>query len=122
MSGIYSTLSGFQSWSAAHHLVLGQHTVGHELVKVDQQRIACRRRIALIGRVAVAGVPERQHLPIALAGVAEKVYKIKGRLASVPMPCGEGSEVMCMSTPLERSKAMKIPSLPCEIGVMLVSL
>ena len=42
-------------------------------VEADQQRIAGEGREALVGRVAVAGGAERQHLPEALAGVVQEV-------------------------------------------------
>ena len=61
-------------------LLFGQHAVCHQLVEVDHQRIACRCRVTLIGRITKSGMPKRQNLPITLACIAEKVNEIERRL------------------------------------------
>ncbi len=52
-------------------------------VRTDQQWVAREGRKALIGGVAVAGGPQRQHLPQALAGAVQKVDEAKGCVAQV---------------------------------------
>ena len=48
-------------------------TALHERVETDQQRIAGESREALIRRVPIASRAQRQNLPDALAGIAQKV-------------------------------------------------
>ena len=58
-----------------------QQTVLHEQVHVDEIRVACRRREALVRRVAEAGMTERQHLPVGLVRVREEVDEVTGGFA-----------------------------------------
>src|SRR5262245_20076349 len=56
-------------------LIICQQSVFDEPVRADQQSISGERGETLIGRVAVAGGPKRQDLPVALPGRREKVYE-----------------------------------------------
>ena len=57
----------------------GQQALLAQAVEADEQRVAREGREALVGRVAVAGGAERQHLPEALAGLRQEVEE-GGRL------------------------------------------
>ena len=62
-------------------LIRGEQAVLHEQIHVDQIRIACRCRKALVRRIAEAGMTERKHLPVGLVRCGQKIYKITGSLA-----------------------------------------
>ena len=62
---------------AGAHLIRRQQTVLCEQIHVDEIRVACRRREALVRRVAEAGMTERQHL----VRVREEVDEFAGRPA-----------------------------------------
>ena len=58
-------------------------------IERDQQRIAGQRGKALVRRIAVAGGPEREHLPKSLAGIGEKIGKAPrgfAQVADTPRP------------------------------------
>ena len=83
----------------------------------NQIRIACRCRKALVRRIAEAGMTERKHLPVGLVRRRQKIYKSRAVLPMVPTPCGEGSEVTCASTPLER---LNISFSPLSVELLLL--
>ena len=59
----------------------GQQAVLDQQVKVDQVRVARRGGKALVGRIAEAGVAERQHLPVGLVRICKEIDKVIGCLA-----------------------------------------
>ena len=63
------------------------------------------------GELAEAGMTERKHLPVGLVRRRQKIYKITGGLAHGAYTCGEGREVTCASTPLERLNISFSPSV-----------
>ena len=63
------------------NLIRSEQTVLHEQIHVDQIRIACRCRKALVRRIAKAGMTERKHLPVGLMRRCQKIYKITGGFA-----------------------------------------
>ena len=81
----------------------GQPAVGGQIAQIDQQRIARERRKALIGRIAVAGRPQRQHLPDALARADQAVDEVvRPRGPNRRCRAAPGSEVTCSKIPLAR--------------------
>ena len=68
----------------------GQQPLPLEQVEVDEIGVAREGGKALVGAVAIAGRPERQHLPVALAGVAQKVDERVGRAAEGADPVWGG--------------------------------
>ena len=66
---------------ALTNLIRSEQTVLHEQIHVNQIRIACRCRKALVRRIAEAGMTERKHLPVGLVRCRQKIYKITGGLA-----------------------------------------
>ena len=66
---------------ALTNLIRGEQTVLNEQIHVDQIRIACRCRKALVRRIAKAGMTERKHLPVSLMRRCQKIYKITGGFA-----------------------------------------
>ena len=58
-------------------------TIGDELLQVNQGRIAGECRQGIVGRMAISGGAERQDLPDALPGFAEKVDKAESLLAQI---------------------------------------
>ena len=66
------------SGAARRSFALGrsEQALVDQTVEADEQRIAGERGEALIRRVAVAGGPERQHLPELLAGRGEEVEEL----------------------------------------------
>ena len=66
---------------ALTNLIRSEQTVLHEQIHVDQIRIACRCRKALVRRITEAGMTERKHLPVGLVRRRQKIYKITGGLA-----------------------------------------
>ena len=68
------------------HFRLREQTVLDQPVGADEQRIAGKRREALIRRVAVARRSERQHLPQPLPAGGEEVDELEGGGAEVADP------------------------------------
>jgi len=72
-----------------------QRVFGDQRLQVDQQRVAGEGAEALIRRIAVAGGPERQHLPQPDAGFGEEVHELAGIFAQVAdaESAGQGGRV-----------------------------
>ena len=66
------------------HFFGQQQPVLDQQVEIDEIRVAGKRGRALVGGIAIAGRPERQHLPVALPGSDEKVRKSERRLPERP--------------------------------------
>ncbi len=56
----------------------------------NQERVAGKSRKALVGRITIAGGPERQHLPDALTRLLEQVDESQRRRAKVADAPGAG--------------------------------
>ena len=74
-------IAGLAAPLAAFHFAAFQQTVADQHIQIDEVGISGESREALIGGVSVAGGAERQHLPVMLARLMEKISKIIGCLA-----------------------------------------
>ena len=74
-------ITGLSTPLAAFHVAAFQQTVGDQHIQIDEVGISGKGGKALIGRVTIAGRAERQHLPVMLARLMEKISKIIGCLA-----------------------------------------
>jgi hypothetical protein len=54
-----------------------------QLIEADEEGIARKRREALVWGITVAGGPERQHLPEALAGSGEQIDELERANAQI---------------------------------------
>ena len=83
-------VAGVAAPLAAAALALGQQAVGDEQLGVDEIGIARVGGKALVRRIAIAGGPQRQHLPVALARCLQEVREVVGRLSQRADPVGGG--------------------------------
>ena len=82
-SGVRAPVDGVDLFS-------GQQAVLDEKIRVDKIGVARTGAEALIGAVAVAGRPNGQDLPVALAGLVKKIGKIIGCFAERADAVGRG--------------------------------
>ena len=82
LSGISSPKSTRFAGKGGELIDLGavQKALGHQIVQVDQQRVAGERRRRLIWRIPISGRAHRQHLPEVLTGVCQRPCELGGRL------------------------------------------
>ena len=77
-----STLpAGTTSWLRASASVSSPSSISRS--RLIEQRVAGERRKALVRRIAVAGRPERQHLPHSLAGGSEQIDELERARAEI---------------------------------------
>ena len=71
-----------------------QQTVRHQQFQVDEVGVAGVGGKALVGGVAVAGGAKRQHLPVGLTGVLQKIGEVVCRFAQCTdtVPGGQGGD------------------------------
>ncbi len=88
-----------------------EQAVRQQPVGADQQRIPGERRERLVGRVAVAGRPERQHLPEPLPRarqVIEEPDRLRPQLADPPRPRQRGRVQQDAARPGERGGGSRV--------------
>ena len=72
------------------HLHFREQSILDKQVEVDHQIISGCGRKTLVRRIAEAGVPEREHLPVTLTGSFQKINKIISGFAERADAMGRG--------------------------------
>ena len=91
---------GFGKWRNAREVGGLQQTLIAQAFEAEEQRIAGEGGETLVGRIAISGGIQRQHLPQFLSGIGQEVGELVGGRAEVAdaEACGQGSEVEQNST------------------------